>query len=234
MRISRIPHPPENITVLNLPLLFQVFSQYFPLAAGPAGPTYIINGVGDLPNSSYTELYVDDPTSPFRLEGIANLSKLSNHDLGIRIGQMLNTYYLASLEPFSMTGNLTSVPTAMIPVNGTLVTQSLQYVCNWPVLGLLLFSATTTLLAAISGIVFDHLAIGPDILGYCSTLTRDNPYIKLPLGGSTLDGDERARLLMDLKLRLGDVRSGGQSTQGYIAVAPVEETRKITRWGRYR
>lgn len=82
------------------PYLFQMFSQYFPLAAGPAGSTSIINGVGDLVNSSYTELYIGDPTFPFRLKGVANLSKLSNHDLGIRIGQMLNTYYLASLEPF--------------------------------------------------------------------------------------------------------------------------------------
>jgi hypothetical protein len=234
MRTSRVPHPPENVTALSLPYLFKMFSEYFPLAAGPAGPTNIFNGAGDLPNSTYTELYIDDPSSPFRLGGVANLSKLSNHDLGVRIGQVLNTYYLASLEPFSMTGNLTSVPTATIAVNGTRVTQSLQYVCNWPVLGLLLFSAIAMLLAAISGIVFDHLAIGPDILSYCSTLTRDNPYVKLPLGGSTLDGDERALLLMDLNLRLGDVRSGDQSIQGYIAVAPVEETRKITKWGLYR
>jgi hypothetical protein len=234
MRTSRIPHSPENITVLSFPYLFHMFSQYFPLAAGPAGPTSIINGVGDLLNSSYTELYIDDPTSPFRLGGVANLSKLSNHDLGIRIGQILNTYYLDGLEPFSMTGNLTSVPTAMIAVNGTLVTQSLQYVCNWPVLGLLLFSVIAMLLAAISAIVFNHLAVGPDIFGYCSTLARDNPYVKLPPGGSTLDGDKRARLLMGLKLRLGDVRTSDQSTQGYIAVAPVEETRKITKWGRYR
>jgi hypothetical protein len=100
MRTSRVPHSAENVTVLSLPYLFQMFSQYFPLAAGPAGSTSIINGVGDLVNSSYTELYIDDPTFPFRLKGVANLSKLSNHDLGIRIGQMLNTYYLASLEPF--------------------------------------------------------------------------------------------------------------------------------------
>jgi hypothetical protein len=234
MRASQIPHPPENITVLSLPFLFSILSQYLPLAAGPAGPTNIVNEIGDLPNSSYTELYIDDPSSPFRLGGVAHLSKVSNHDLGIRIGQILNTYYLTSLEPFSITGNLTSVPTAVIAVNGTLVTQSLQYVCNWPVLGILLFSAIALLLAAISGIVFNHLVVGPDILGYCSTLARDNPYVKLPPGGSTLDGDERTRLLTDLKLRLGDVQTSDQSTQGYIAVAPVEETRKITKWGRYR
>jgi hypothetical protein len=52
------------------------------------------------------------------------------------------------------------------------------------------------------------LCCGPDILGYISSLTRDNPYIPLPPGGSTPDATERTILLKDLVIKLGDVNPG--------------------------
>jgi hypothetical protein len=47
--------------------------------------------------------------------------------------------------------------------------------------------------------------LAPDIFGYVSSLTRDNPNLHLPDGGTTLSGLERAQLLKDVKIRIADV-----------------------------
>ena len=54
------------------------------------------------------------------------------------------------------------------------------------------------------GAIVKHMTRGPIILGYVSTMTRDNPYIDLPPGGCTLDCLERTRLLKDVSVRLQD------------------------------
>ncbi|KAH0538704.1 hypothetical protein FGG08_004721 [Glutinoglossum americanum] len=50
----------------------------------------------------------------------------------------------------------------------------------------------------------------PDMLGSVSSLTRDSAFIGVPSAASTLDGDERARLLKDMWIRLQDVQPGAQ------------------------
>ncbi|PVF91266.1 hypothetical protein CPB86DRAFT_820626 [Serendipita vermifera] len=58
---------------------------------------------------------------------------------------------------------------------------------------------------AITAIWFERRVISPDIYGYVSTMTRDNPYFPLPPTGCTLDGAERAVLLSDVVVRVEDV-----------------------------
>ncbi|KAM0227210.1 hypothetical protein ACHAPO_011747, partial [Fusarium lateritium] len=81
---------------------------------------------------------------------------------------------------------------------------------------------TTTLflqILAILGLVLEVLIVGPEILGYASSFTRDNPYVPLPTSGSGLGGPERARVLRDLRLQLADVRP--DEDIGYLAVRAV-------------
>ena len=52
-----------------------------------------------------------------------------------------------------------------------------------------------------------HTSI-PDIFGAVSSMVRNNPYVELPRGGSALDGIDRARLIKDLSVRLGDIQEG--------------------------
>ena len=80
-----------------------------------------------------------------------------------------------------------------------------------------IFIATAVLLqiCAIIGLILKWRTTGPDILGYVSTQTRDNPFFADIVGGSTLDGLERARLLSEMKVQIGDVESG--EPVGHIA-----------------
>jgi hypothetical protein len=60
---------------------------------------------------------------------------------------------------------------------------------------------------AIAGVVLKYTCAMPEILGFVFTMTRDNPYIPLPEGGSALRGIERARLLGNMRVRLGNVKT---------------------------
>lgn len=59
------------------------------------------------------------------------------------------------------------------------------------------------------------------MLGFVASMTYDNPYVVLPEGGATLDAMERARLLRDLRVRIGDVRI--EEDVGHVAFAAVDE-----------
>jgi hypothetical protein len=84
-------------------------------------------------------------------------------------------------------------------------------------------------LLAILGMALTYTTTAPDILGYVSTLTRDNPHAAVPEGGNTLDGLERARLLSDLRVQLADVKWGDD--KGHIAFRSVEAIDEF-RWGK--
>ncbi|KAJ4004494.1 hypothetical protein NW752_011590 [Fusarium irregulare] len=74
-------------------------------------------------------------------------------------------------------------------------------------------------LLGILGLVLQSFIRGPDILGFASSLTRENVYMDLPPGGSALDGPARARALGSLRVHLADVKP--KDEKGYIAFTPA-------------
>ncbi|KAF6782919.1 hypothetical protein CMUS01_16692 [Colletotrichum musicola] len=95
------------------------------------------------------------------------------------------------------------------------------YRANRPWVALLLLTTTVLEVLALAGFALQFLIKGPDILGFASSLTRDNRFVPVH-EGSSLDGAERARLLGDLRLRLADVRA--EEDDGYIAVSAMAAT----------
>lgn len=58
---------------------------------------------------------------------------------------------------------------------------------------------------ATSGLVLKFVIKMPGILGYVSTMTRDNPFTDVPTRGNTLSGPERARYVCNIRAPLADV-----------------------------
>jgi hypothetical protein len=58
-----------------------------------------------------------------------------------------------------------------------------------------------------------------------SSLTRDNPNMHLPEGGSTMTGVERARALKNVKVKLADLN--GNRGVGHIGLAVVHPDVKM-------
>lgn len=216
MRPSRqpnLPHP--NLTPFEFGFWMKPFSTSFPLAGG--GPSPLA--------SSLTEFYLHSPTNtlPNRPRTMVDLYPLSHEDMSIRLGQVLNSYVLTSLSPWSLNSLLEDdgsleegdrTRTSTGPVEGSVATTSLvsvnvvTYACQWGWWAVYVFSCIVMLAIACTGAVLQRGSVGPDILGYVSSVVvQGSPYVHVPPGGTALDGASRSRLLKNLEVQLQDVES---------------------------
>lgn len=81
------------------------------------------------------------------------------------------------------------------------------YYLFWEWIALDIVSCLILFVAGILCYVLRQRTLAPDILGYVSSLTRDNPHLDLPEVATTYDGIERANLFKNVKIKIGDVYS---------------------------
>ncbi|KAJ4340225.1 hypothetical protein N0V95_007545 [Ascochyta clinopodiicola] len=101
------------------------------------------------------------------------------------------------------------------------------FVCNFAWFALLVVASTVILTTGIVGIVLKRKTLGPEMFGFVTSMTYENPWLNIPTGGTMLDSMERARLLKDIEVRIGDVR--GDEDVGHIAFAAGVPLRKLER-----
>ncbi|ENI00779.1 hypothetical protein COCC4DRAFT_44167 [Bipolaris maydis ATCC 48331] len=155
---------------------------------------------GNMSGSGYLGSYVSS-------QSIArNWSDIPDEHVSQRLTEVLNTYWESSrwmptmtrADPFA----LSSMDLATRePFPELLLTQALAsitrqapiYKASLPwILTLILCSGTLFIVGLVNIAVALQTSV-PGIFGFVSSLTRNNPYVHLPNGGSTLDGTERAR-----------------------------------------
>jgi hypothetical protein len=161
-----------------------------------------------------------------------DFATISGNVFSQRLSALLNTVWQAALAPtmtaITPSNNLTLYTTS--PLDQThfaakpttaLTSQPVTiYVSSRLWIGLLLVVSVILQLCAVAGFYLKYTATAPDILGYVSTLTRDNPFTPMvPEGGNSLGGLERARLLSDLPVQIGDVK--WEEDRGHIAFRSV-------------
>ncbi|PGH13491.1 hypothetical protein AJ79_03621 [Helicocarpus griseus UAMH5409] len=154
-----------------------------------------------------------------------DLWKLKPDVLSARLGVTLNTYWQASFAtkfrgtPLPETtafyeehSNCSPdvfpqwcfVPTETSGVRHT----GVIYRCNRAWLAVFMVISIVLQLLALASFVLKRITLAPDILGYVSSYTRDNPHAPLAeTAGSFHDGLARTRLLKDVKVMLGDVKA---------------------------
>ncbi|KAH3912226.1 hypothetical protein HBH56_123310 [Parastagonospora nodorum] len=106
------------------------------------------------------------------------------------------------------------------------------FVCNFAWLALLLSSSTVILITGSMALILKRRTLGPEMFGFVSSMTYENPWVKIPQGGTMLDAMERSRLLRDVEVHVGDVR--GQEDIGHIAFATGHPVSKLQRGRLYR
>ncbi|CBX94473.1 hypothetical protein LEMA_P119640.1 [Plenodomus lingam JN3] len=144
----------------------------------------------------------------------ANLSA-TNHTFFEWVGKYQRTV-IDSNSPF-----LGATTTA-----STTVTREI-FVCNFAWLALLLTSSFAIFVTGSVAILLKRKTLGPEMFGFVASLTYENPWAKIPKGGTMLDAMERARLLKDVEFHVGDVR--GEDSIGHIAFAAGVPLRKLER-----
>ena len=97
--------------------------------------------------------------------------------------------------------------------------ENVKYAANRSHAIILIVITVVLQICAIVGLVLKEMTSAPDILGYVSTMTRDNVHTAVPSGGNTLDGIERARYLSDMRVQLADARPADEI--GHIVLRSV-------------
>ncbi|KAK0708420.1 hypothetical protein B0H67DRAFT_590240 [Lasiosphaeris hirsuta] len=233
MRPSLRPHPHPHLVPFEFLYYFNGFFWQLPLATKTQAATR---------GSQLTEYYINDPLLPlantYRL--LVPLFNVSPRDMSIRLGQVLNSYYLASLDAWGITGMSSGSGTPVSTANAetvvdgtfrnittasTVSTNRVLYACQWAWWAVFVVACLVMFVVACIGALLNWRTEAPDILGYVSTMTRDSPHVSVPEGGSALDGTDRARLLKELRVQLQDVRP--RDGVGYLAVASLEGPAKL-------
>jgi hypothetical protein len=216
IRPSQLHHPNKNLTNLGFISAFDEFCYYLMMASA-----------SELHDATSTalELFIGDPDlAPQAGLIYPNISGISANDLGSRLQQVINTYWFGSYDPVSMMGFLNlNMSGDTRPLNLTLNSTAIHvvwnevYICRFGWFFALLLATTTMLGAALVGAFFSFRIQGPDLMGYCSTLLRDTPYVSGVKAGSTMDGMERTRREAGMRVKLLDVDPDNEV--GYIAIA---------------
>ena len=101
-----------------------------------------------------------------------------------------------------------------------------QYRISIPWIVLDFIACIILLAAAIIAFWLRKKTLAPDIFGYVSSLTRDNPYLNLPTAGSAMSGFQRARAMRGVRVRIADV--GGSEDVGRIGLAPADDAQHVS------
>jgi hypothetical protein len=101
------------------------------------------------------------------------------------------------------------------------------FICNTAWLVLLMIASVVIFSIGVAALVLKHNTLSPEMFGLVTSMTYENPWMKVPEGGTTLDAMERARLLKDIKVRVADVC--GDENVGHIALAAGVPLRKLER-----
>ncbi|KAF3024386.1 hypothetical protein E8E14_014390 [Neopestalotiopsis sp. 37M] len=198
---------------------------------------------GSLSSSSLTEQWIQEPDSTYDMFQLTNLSRLPEATLSRNFELMFNTFFQSTFGAEYLFGNLSTnmslydnITHVTNPLEQTLdfntsqVTitklEGQQYTCNIKFASLLIVISSILFLICIISITIETNTLAPDILGYVSSLTRDNPFV--PCGeASYLDGLDRAKVLNDMMVGIGDVKPGSET--GHIAVASTAEMTRLQR-----
>lgn len=203
----------------------------WPLAAGD----------DNIDRASPIESFISGEVHPYSGQTRCDWTNADMSSFSRRITTAFNTYWDVTIDPVRHTSTeMTAVPVLTdykfaddlrsmddgVFYNSTTGQSRLNnvYLADGFWIGFLLMTTMVLQVLAILGLVLGFFIRGPDVLGFVSSFTRDNPHTPLPSGGSALSGAERSRLLRGLRVQLGDVRA--TEDDGYIAFRALSSNTK--------
>jgi hypothetical protein len=224
--------PLHNGTVASTPFDDDAFAAYFfdnlLNATGPPqvreseiikSPTTVswLIGLSNAVMTSYEQGSANATFGGDTVNGIASTAR--------GLTKLINTYYAASQNHANScaSGDDKQFPEfcAYTTVKGAIYDPQFLLSIPWAIIDFL--SCLVLFLAAVFSFWLRRKTLAPDIFGFVSSLTRENPHFALETGdGSTLSGLERARLLGKVKVKIGDV-AGDREEVGRIGLSHVAD-----------
>lgn len=183
--------------------------------------------------SSATDAYIYGDTAPYARQDVIDWATYDEGVISKRLTSAFNTFHMATLNSLNHTDisfgkdpgpqkyspASPAVPTYYNSTGGDVVTRVEVYRTDKVWTAIHLTTTFTLLILAGLGMAFRLLIRGPDVVGFVSSMTRDNPYIPLLDCGSAMPGPQRAKWLKDMRVQLADVRPNDDV--GYVAFRNV-------------
>ncbi|KAJ8108973.1 hypothetical protein OPT61_g7800 [Boeremia exigua] len=171
--------------------------------------------LGNLPQNNHS-IYGPDT------EPVGDIDVYLPSNITTKNTTFLDWYYILQAATYNAEAYFIAATT-----NSTVSETQAIFVCNFAWLGVLLAAAVAILVTGIASLVLKWKTLGPEMFGFVASMTYENNYVKIPNGGTMLNGMERARLLKDLEFCVGDVK--GDNDVGHIAFAAGVPLRKLER-----
>lgn len=203
--------------------------------------------VGALPtgHESYPSPYQNFIINPQKAYITTSISTKSvgTRTVAIRLGQLMNTYWMAMLDPAAVPQGLQNLNftadanategTQQLSATATLTTTREVLTCDNRWLAVLVVSAAITAILGVCGLVATLCRRGPELGLNIAAMIKDSPFVEQSTEGSTLDASERSRLCKEIVVKYGDVKSDqevgyisiGSATQGIHSVGTLKSRR---------
>jgi hypothetical protein len=166
-----------------------------------------------------------------------NLSAVPLADFTQRLAMVINTLWTIGFAPMYISGGLVSNNTYGVLVanatgTNTDPTDGSAYVYAYhPAwLSILFICSGILLLIGIASVFWESQTIGPNVLGFASSIVFHSKYINVPKASSTMSRPEIARMMGDVRVIMQDVKAGDEV--GKIAMAKVSKEAQSLKPGR--
>lgn len=226
IRPSQLHHPNANLTTIGFLEPFGAFEQGIKNVSTAT--------LEDTSRQSALEVYLSSPLdtsiaggtqAPPGSPGVSPpFANVTMAEFGLRLQQIVNAYWYGSYDPETVMHSADANPNQVVyrSANGSQTVMHTVYTCSVAWLVVSIFATSVMVLAAIASGIFGHLSQGPEVLGYCSSMLRNTPYVAETTQGSTIGGMHRTREFQHVRIKLADVES--ENDVGYIAVTKDEGT----------
>lgn len=205
-RHSQKPHAVENITYLSLTDIMHYISRFLPGAGA---------NVKDIASMDLTLKYLFDPSlygamgAGLKTKPFENFDEIDGEVLSQKLAQVLNTFIHIGQMPNYITARISDSDdegnqVITVPDNTINLVTKFYVPRIWIIL--CFFSCVLPLTGGVDSVVFAHMAIGPEVLGFASTAIRGNKHIILPEEISAVEGTEVTSALKDMRIRFGVIR----------------------------
>ncbi|KAK1855509.1 hypothetical protein CCHR01_01833 [Colletotrichum chrysophilum] len=189
---SQKSHPSEKISQLSFPGVF------WAILRGMPDDIDAINYQSD--SSLY---YIKDPSLKSQPDKEVHfLQNVTREDVSIRLTQLMNTFlqlsqlYLNVTTAGEMDGKFE--PNITVPASDRQEFLVVHVSQGWAVLCLI--SSLVLLAASIIGVVFKHMARGPEALGYVSTALRDSRHVEFDSDSERMDSIDLSRRMRNERI----------------------------------
>ncbi|KAJ8118892.1 hypothetical protein OPT61_g220 [Boeremia exigua] len=221
-RPSQKVHATELISHLNFPQVWTWITRRLPMTGGG----------GESKRADLVTQYLNDPklNNMTTVDTSGMFNDIDTMVFSRRLSQILNTYLLLSELYLSAPGGSMAGSFLGYNVTTSATTTTLFEVYTvsslWISLGGV--SCSVLFLGGLLGVVFRHLAVGPEVLGYASTAIRDSRHMELSPKVATMNGLEITKAMKDQRVRYG-LAGTTQEGQPSAGVGLQRETTRITR-----